>query len=225
MDNRKRIAMIITITIICCAIMAVVDGIIKPHYAVKSGIKLVLFLGLPLIYSLKDRNLSLKQVFKVNKKGLALGFGLCVPLYILILGAYLCLKDFFDFSGITASLTENIGVSRDNFVLVSIYISFINSFLEEFFFRGFACLTLKRFTSVRFAYIFSSLTFALYHVAMMIGWFGAGLFVLVMLGLFVGGMIFNSLNSKSDNIYTSWLVHAFANFAINTIGFMLFGII
>lgn len=39
--------------------------------------------------------------------------------------------------------------------------------------------------------------------------------------LAIGGMIFNWLNEKLDTIYCSWLTHMFANFAINTIGFML----
>ena len=63
------------------------------------------------------------------------------------------------------------------------------------------------------------------HIAIMTGWFSAWVFVITVAGLFVGGLIFNRLNAESDNIYTSWLVHMFANFGINTIGFMLFGII
>ena len=110
-------------------------------------------------------------------------------------------------------------------MLSVIYISFINSLLEEFFFRGFAFLSLKRLTGRGFAYVFSSLSFALYHVAMMIGWFSLPLFMLMLAGLFVGGMIFNYLNEKCENVYTSWLVHMFANLGINTVGFILFGII
>ena len=60
---------------------------------------------------------------------------------------------------------------------------------------------------------------------MMIGWFGIGIVLLALAGLYVGGVIFNILNEKSENIYASWLSHMFANFAINTIGFILFGII
>lgn len=36
-----------------------------------------------------------------------------------------------------------------------------------------------------------------------------------------GGLIFNWLNEKLGCIYGSWLTHMFANFAINTIGFLL----
>ena len=38
----------------------------------------------------------------------------------------------------------------------------------------------------------------------------------------IGGMIFNKFDEKSETIYLSWLVHMFANFATNSIGFLLF---
>jgi membrane protease YdiL (CAAX protease family) len=97
----------------------------------------------------------------------------------------------------------------------------VNSLLEEFFFRGFVFTNLKRLSGRRLAYIFSASVFSLYHVAMMIGWFSPALFLLVMVGLVAGGMIFNWLNEKTDTIYCSWLTHMLANFAINTIGFLL----
>ena len=56
---------------------------------------------------------------------------------------------------------------------------------------------------------------------MMLGWFSPVLFLLALTGLAAGGMIFNFLNEKAETIYCSWLVHMFANFAINTIGFLL----
>lgn len=224
-NNRKKAFIISAIVIVFCVIMAVVDGVLKADYFAKSGVKLVLFLGFPALYALLDKELQIKPLFSVKKQGLKHALCLCILVYAVILGGYLLLKDVFDFSAITGVLTENIGVTGKNFVFVSLYISFVNSLLEEFFFRGFAFLTLKRVSGRRLAYIFSSIAFAVYHVAMMIGWFSAGLFLLVMAGLFAGGMIFNYLNEKSGTIYPSWFVHMFANFAINTIGFMLFGII
>ncbi|MEE1046650.1 MAG: type II CAAX endopeptidase family protein [Clostridia bacterium] len=223
--DRKRATAIIAIVVFCCAVMAVVDGIIQPHYAVKSAVKVALFLILPFGYSFINKELSLKSLFMANKKGIGIALLLCIPVYIVILGGYLLLKDVFDFSAVTSSLTGNIGVSKENFPIVALYISFVNSLLEEFFFRGFAFLTLRKAVSEKTAYIFSSAVFALYHIAIMTGWFSAGVFAITLSGLFIGGLIFNLLNSKSGNIYTSWFVHMFANFAINTIGFMLFGII
>lgn len=225
MNGKKRMWIISFIVVLCCAAMAVVDGIIKPHYAIKSGIKLSLFLVLPFVYSWVTKDIDLKSLFKADKKGIKMAFLMCIPVYIIILGGYMALKDIFDFSNITTTLTEGIGVNRNNFVAVSLYISFVNSLLEEFFFRGFAFMTLKKVSTAKFAYIFSSLMFALYHVAMMISWFSIWVYLIIVAGLIAGGMIFNYINSKSKSIYTSWFVHMFANFAINTVGFILFGII
>ena len=223
--NVKKAVVMVTLIILFCAFMAVVDGVFKADYFIKSIIKFVLFLILPAIYSLFDKDIKVKNVFKPKKKGLKQSFVLCISVYVIILGGYFLLKDVFDFSSITTSLTNNIGVTGKNFIFVSLYISFVNSLLEEFFFRGFAFITLKRITGRKFAYLFSAAMFSIYHIAMMIGWFDMGVFLIVMAGLFAGGLIFNYLNEKSSTIYPSWLVHMFANFAINTIGFILFGII
>ncbi|MDY6229017.1 MAG: type II CAAX endopeptidase family protein [Clostridium sp.] len=221
--NKKTIILIV---LIGCLIMGFIDAVIRPDYLVKSFIKIMLFSIMPIIYSRYDKELNLSSLFKVKSKReiiIALLAGLAV--FLFILGAYLIIGRFFDFSNVTSSLSENIGVDKENFILVAIYISFVNSLLEEFFFRGFAFLKLKEVSTRKFAYIFSALAFALYHVAMMIGWFDISLFILTIGGLFIGGLIFNYFNEKYKNIYVSWLIHMFANFAINYIGFMLFNII
>ena len=78
---------------------------------------------------------------------------------MIIVVAYSLTKGIFDFSGITKSLSNNIGVTGERFIWVALYISFINSLLEEFFFRGFAFLTLKKLTTRKVAYIFSAILF------------------------------------------------------------------
>ena len=218
----KRSAVLIILAgLLCCAAMALVDGLWQPAYALKSGIKVVLFLLIPLGLSLLQKDVAFRELFRFRKKGFAIALGLGIGIYGVILGAYLLVRNWFDFSGIAKSLSQNAGVTKDNFLFVSLYISFANSLLEEFFFRGFLFTNLKRLRSRSFAYGFSALLFSVYHVAMMIGWFSPVLFILVMVGLMAGGMIFNWLNERLDTIYCSWLTHMFANFAINTIGFML----
>lgn len=225
MRKLNKTFMISAMVIFFCVFMAIIDGILQADYAIKSAIKLVIFLGLPALYTLSDKKLQIKTLFVMNRRGIGLALCLGILIYFIILGGYLLLKNVFDFSAITTSLTDNIGVNRDNFIFVSLYISFVNSLLEEFFFRGFAFLTLKRVSTRKFAYLFSAIAFSIYHIAMMIGWFSVEVFLIVLIGLFVGGLIFNYLNEKSNTIYPSWFVHMFANFAINTVGFILFDII
>ena len=210
------------LVIIACIVMGIVDAVIQPGYAIKSAIKIIMFLLIPIVYGLFLKEFNIKNLMKPDKKGLCIALCLGFVIYGVVLGAYWIFKDVFDFSALTGSLNETTGVNKSNFIWVAIYISFVNSLLEEFFFRGFSFITLKKLTSRRFAYVFSSMAFALYHIAMMMGWFGLPVILISLVGLFIGGMIFNRFDEKRENIYLSWLIHMFANFATNTIGFILF---
>ena len=219
--KKRSTVLVLAVTVLCCVAMALVDVVLRPGYAVKSAIKIAVFMLIPLIASRIDRGVLYLPLLRPKKKGALPAIGLGIGIYGVILGGYFLVSPFFDFSQIAGALTANVGVTKENFLYVSLYISFANSFLEEFFFRGFVFTNLKQHAGRKLAYIFSALAFSLYHVAMMIGWFSPALFLLVMAGLVIGGMIFNWLNEKLDTIYCSWLTHMFANFAINTIGFML----
>lgn len=222
----KKKNTIILIVLLGCVIMGFIDAVIRPQYLIKSFVKIILFSLMSILYSRYNKDLNLNSLFKVkSKKEIIIALISGAAVFSFILGAYLILGGFFDFSNVVSSLSENVGINNNNFIFVAIYISFINSLLEEFFFRGFAFLKLKEVSTRRFAYIFSSLAFALYHVAMMIGWFDISLFILTLSGLFIGGIIFDYFNEKYKNIYVSWLIHMFANFAINTVGFILFNMI
>ncbi|GGM30321.1 CAAX amino protease [Paraliobacillus quinghaiensis] len=225
METRRSLVVILLLVTVACVIMAWIDAILSPDYTIKSSIKLVLFLLIPASYALLDRTTSFRQLFKLEKGEILFPLLLGVGVYAFIIGAYFLVGPFFDLSNITVSLENNIGVSKSNFVFVALYISFVNSLLEEFFFRGFAFLSLKKVSSRKIAYIFSAGAFSLYHVAIMTSWFSPMLFVLLVVSLFIAGLLFNWLNEKNNTIYPSWMVHLSANLAINTIGFILFGII
>lgn len=228
MKKKTQAKSYVILTVLLSTIMmCIVDGIIVPPYFVKSAIKIFMFLMIPMLYFVfyKEKSEYLKNLFIPKKKDFLLALGLGAGVFIVILGAYFWLKPLIDLSTIEEALVSGTGVTADNFIVVAIYISFVNSLLEEFFFRGYAFLILKKEKSKKFAYIFSSLMFALYHVGMTNGWFSILIYLLAMLGLFLGGCIFNFLNDKCENIYPSWLVHMCANFAINTIGLILFQII
>jgi len=218
---KKQSYLIIGITLFACTVMGVVDALIQPGYVVKSIIKLSMFLLLPVIYARIDRSCDLKSLFRVDRKGILIAAGMGAAIFAVILGAFFLFRNVFDFSSLAGSLTSSTGVNKENFLFVAIYISLVNSLLEEFFFRGFSFLCLCRASKRWFAYIFSAGVFALYHIAMMIGWFSWIVVLLALTGIFIGGLIFSFFNEKYDNIYLSWLIHMCSNFAINIIGFIL----
>ncbi len=217
--KHQKSAVLLTV-LLCCAAMAVVEGVLRPGYAAKSAIKVALFGGSVALYALKSRDPAVREMFSRTsmKQALLLSLGV----YGFLLGSYWILRSLIDLGTISRGLMEKENITAGNFLFVALYISVCNSFLEELFFRGFAYLTLRRHWQEMPARIFSAAAFAVYHVFILQGWFSVWIFVLALTGLFVAGLLFNYLDRKGS-LFPSWLVHASANLAINTVGLMMFG--
>ena len=223
---RQKRFYVIASTVACALAMSFVDGVIQPPYGLKSLLKVVLFLLVPLGYFGHFRAWdSLKALFILKKRELAVALALGIGAFGVITGGYMVISRFFSLEEAILTLTRDGGVSPDNFLYVSFYIALVNSLLEEFFFRGYAFLNLKSLTSRPFAYIFSAVLFAVYHLGMVSGngnpliWGGA------LILLTASGLILNALNEHSGSILTSWLLHMCANLGINAVGFYVFGMI
>lgn len=221
--NKKSMYIVLSLFVFSF-LVTFVDAFVHPPYFSKIPIKILFFLVLPLFYFVinKEAFCDFKSLFRFRKKGLVMSILLGVGLYIIIVGGFLLTRNVFDYSAVTKSLTEGMGITKENYIYVVVYISFANSFLEEFFFRGFGFVLVKKYTCRLFAYLYSPLLFAFYHVGMTFAMFEPVLLMLVMAGLVLGGVIFNHLNEKNENIYASWFTHMFANFAMHTVGFILF---
>jgi membrane protease YdiL (CAAX protease family) len=222
----RKISIMSSVFVFSIAV-TLIDAFIHPNYFVKIPIKIVFFLALPMLFFVKNREAfsDFKKLFVFRKSGILKAFLLGLGVYAVIVGGFLLTRNIIDYSNVTSNLTDGMGITASNFIYVSLYISLMNSFLEEFFFRGFGFITLKKYTTRKVAYIFSSVLFAIYHVGMLVGMFEFWALLLLLFGLIIGGCIFNFLNELNDNVYPSWFVHMFANFAINTVGFILFGIL
>lgn len=224
--NKKSLYIIISLLLLSLSV-TFVDAVIKPNYFLKIPIKIIFFIVIPMSYFIINRKefKEFKKLFTFKRKGIlkSLLFGLVV--YFIIVGGYFLTRNILDFSLVASNLTNSMGITADNFIYVSLYISLMNSFLEEFFFRGYGFITLKKHTNKVFSYLYSPILFTVYHMGMMIGSFHIPTFILILICLFISGCIFNYLNEKHDNIYPSWFVHMFANFGINTVGFILFGVL
>ena len=218
-ETKKSLWLIITV-LICCTAMAVIETIIEPAYFVKSLFKIMLFLIIPIIFIKLQKEKVFLDSFSLNKKEVLKLSGLGIIIYVIIMVAFLLTMGIFDYSSLVNSLSTDQNVSHNSFVLIALYISFCNSLLEEFLFRFIAFIKLSEYTSKRVAYIFSACSFSLYHVAMIGGSFPFPLLMLALVGLAVGGGIFNYVDDKNKNIYNSWIIHMFADFALMTVWYM-----
>lgn len=213
MKQTQRI--LCTIVLICLS-MAFLEAVIQPGYAAKSAIKLLLFAAA--VCTIGD----VRRWFR--REGLGMGLLLGGGIFAVILLVFFLFRPFLDLDAIAAGLMGKEGISRENFLWVALYISIVNSLLEELLFRGLGYLELRRHAPEGFAMIFSAAAFAAYHVAILDGWFTWWVYGLCMLGLFLGGLIFNLLDRRGS-LLPSWLAHSGANLAINTVGLIMFGLL
>lgn len=223
MEKQPRIIFLPLLIGFCCLFMFAVEVFWQPGYWGKSLLKLVAFALLPLFYCLlATPKISLRfcKITERSQLKYCLLWGGAV--FAIILCGYAVFAALIDLPQIATILQQNLAVNKDNFLFVAIYISLVNSFLEEFFFRGVAYFPLVDILGKKKAALFASLAFSLYHVAILLGWFSVWLFFLILLGLFAAGLFFIWLDETYQTIFASWLVHGCANLAINTIGFLMF---
>lgn len=206
--------------VVLCILMFIVE-LLGVTYLTKTILKVILFLCVPIIYSLVAKEVDIISFLRIkNTKSILKSIIQGVGVYIAIILGYIIIKDYIPPEQIINSLNK-MDITLNNFLFVSLYISFVNSFIEEFLFRGFAVIGATTESNNIFYIIMSSLIFSLYHIGIMVNWFSIPVFVLLIIGLFLCGLFFCFLNRKKSNIYSSWMVHMFANFAINSIGFYM----
>ena len=218
-NNDKNKLFIMLYVVLCCIFMAFIELIIEPNYLIKSIIKIIMFFGIPFIIT-RLLKINILNNFKINKKEIIKLFKMGIVIYLVGFILYLILKNVFDFSEIVHSLMVDQQVTEKQLIFVAIYLSFGNSILEEFMFRLISFIKLKEYCSRNFAYIFSSIMFSFYHIAMISIGFPLPLTFLSLIGLFILGILFNWLDEKDNNIYNSWFIHMFCDFLIMTIGFI-----
>ncbi len=219
-NHRGNTYGVMGLVLLCCVIMALVETILEPAYAVKSAIKVVVFLLLPLLFARAAGIKRFNPMLVPDKKHILPLLALGCLVYVVILGAYALTKSIFDYAALVQSLSADQNVAPASFVWVALYISFGNSFLEEFLFRFVSFLKLSDYTNRKTAYRFSAIAFAVYHIAMIGTAFPPLLLVLSLIGLTVGGYLFDYVDETGGTFYYSWIIHMFADFAIMTIWYL-----
>ncbi|MDL4840855.1 CPBP family intramembrane glutamic endopeptidase [Aquibacillus rhizosphaerae] len=209
-----------------CFVLYWLTQIADVNYLLQTIFKVAVFITIPMMYYVKVRKIDVRRLFEITlPKPTKIAWLFAISTFTIILIAYYSLGSFVDFDLIANELTEKSQITPDNFLFVGLYITFGNSFVEEFFFRGFIFKNLYHLNDKKTAYLFSSLLFSIYHISIFQTWFDIWLVLLCLISLFSVGLLFNWLNTKSNGFINSWLVHIFADAAIIIIGFIMFSII
>lgn len=226
MDKKdcRYISKIIALSLLLCGSFYMIEQFTNTSYLITTMSKIILFgVVVSIIYFIDTKKSIINLILPKGKKGdTRLGIILGIAVLVIVYIGYFIFKGMIDLDIIMKELTETSKVTKVNYPLVALYITFGNSFLEEIFFRGFIFLQLYAKGYKKTAYVFSAGLFAVYHVAIFKTWFNPIIIFITLIGLFLGGIIFNYINTKSKSIMNSWLVHIFADISIVSIGFIMF---
>lgn len=225
----KKLTKLTFSMILAVFIMYMIERFLQPGYFIKSIIKIIVFTGTIYIVNRFFLDIHLESFFEALGIRKIKTMKICIILafltYFTIIFGYYMIRNYIDAAQITNNLLAKENIDQSNFVYVTLYISFVNSFLEEAFFRGFAFLKVKQLGYRKYGYFMSAFMFAIYHIGIMTSWFDPIIFILLIFLLFIAGIILNYLCERSESFLASWLIHIAANLGINTIGFVLLGIL
>ena len=217
--QNKNVWFITIFSLIACVLHAVMLQTPFNNYAYTSAFKVATFILFPLIYLKISKDGTVKEFFSLfsmnrDRKKIKFSFLLGVGTFAVIVIGFIAAQPLLDRTMIMDALVSY-GITRDNAFFVGLYIVFINAAVEELFFRGFVFMLLYRMNFKRFAHIYSSLLFAIYHLTILNAAMAPLIFILCMVGLVVAGLIFNMLVVKCKSLGGSLIVHISANLALN----------
>ncbi|MFF2528898.1 CPBP family intramembrane glutamic endopeptidase [Brevibacillus sp. NPDC058079] len=106
------------------------------------------------------------------------------------------------------------GIERRWILVFSFYLVFINSLLEELFWRGFVLQRLRASLSILMSIFLSSFFYSLYHLIISTILFGFRNGLLITSMVFGAGLIWGWMKGMFPSIYPNWFSHLFADLGL-----------
>lgn len=219
MKTRNKTLIIIGYGVLCIIALFIIEQLLQIPYVIKTAIKVPLFTVVPWVLNRFFLGTHIGFDFPKETRKL---LGISVLLMVVaMLITYVAVYAVVDVDRIMADFDERMKIGKSMMILAGLYTCFVNSLIEEYFFRGFICLGLIQKNKVKLGYVVSALAFALYHISIFFAWFSLPLLLLALLGLVIGGVIFAYFADKTHSLVGSWIIHVVADVVV--IGLGLFG--
>ena len=205
----KRIIIYSLVSIIA---LVVLEEVLSLTYIPKQFLRITLFLVIPMLGIYVLRKSNLKTEIKLEKptwKELKIPLLVSIVIFLGTVGGYFMLQFMFEAEGVIAG-AEELGITPKTVWIWAFYLSFVNSLVEEFFFRGYIFYTLEK-RSYKLAIIVSSLLWSIYHVIIFITLFDIWTVLFTIVGLFIIGVLLAYINKFGKSFINSWIVHIFAD--------------
>jgi membrane protease YdiL (CAAX protease family) len=188
----------------------------------------VIQFGLPFVWViLFDR--SAIKVGQIRPNGIRLGvlFGLAVAvfafaIYVGVLRESALLVDAPE--RLRSKLRDFCAATPLRYAALVAFLSVINSFLEEYYWRWFVFARLKKYVPLAAAIVISSLGFMSHHIIVLSVYFPGRFWSAVVpfsLAIALGGGVWAWIYQKSGSLIGPWISHLIVDVAVMTIGYDL----
>lgn len=210
-------------SIFAVVVLVSLEQIFGLQYISKQVARIFLFVLIPLaiIYFARESSVRKEIQFELPTiKELKIPLIASLVIFVGTIGGYFVIQFMFDATKVIEGL-EDIGIGMHNVWLWAIYLSFVNSLIEEFFFRGYIYFALEK-KSTTLAMVVSSIMFSAYHMVLMILLFNVWTVLFTIVGLFIVGLFLAYMNRFGKSFINSWIIHISADIAIVLIGIYMF---
>lgn len=207
---------IISYSFVCLIVLYAIEQVLMTPYIIKTIIKIPMFTLLPFL--INHYLIKLKFSLRIKKSEQRYILKWSVLVFVITFAVAFALKSFIDVEAVSSDFSNRMMLSNRDMILAAVYTIFVNSLIEEYFFRGFIFQGLLKQGWHKTAYIISAAAFAVYHVSIFEAWFGIRLMMVMLLGLFAGGLIFAYFVKKTESILAPWFIHISADLALIIFG-------
>jgi len=156
-------------------------------------------------------------------QGIAFGLVTAVAIQLLY---HLLLSKTAAFADMAPRLREKVAgmgaLSPARFLLLGAFISFIHSFLEEYYWRWFVYARLRPLAGLGTANLVSSVGFMLHHILVVgvyLGWSNWPLVGLLSMGVAVGGLVWAWMFERFGNVTSPWVSHLLVDCSLIAVGY------
>ncbi|PCJ61831.1 MAG: hypothetical protein COA79_05925 [Planctomycetota bacterium] len=181
------------------------------------------FLGLPLIYW-RLRGFNFKKLiahYKINE--FKISFGIISGLFIsvlILLSFFFYFKENLDGSQLKFMLDKFDLIKY--FIVMAIFISFWNSFIEEYYWRMFVLdFSDDILKSIKLRIIWNGLFFSVHHFFILMAYLPTNYAIIFSVGTGFGGMIWAYMRVKNLSIWQCYVSHLLVDLSVMYIGYMM----
>lgn len=140
---------------------------------------------------------------------------------VIFLSYWWIAKPFLDESALK-NMLKGVGITHVyQYLLLAIYLTFVNSLIEEYVFRWFFYKQFQRIFSDHFAIVASALLFTLHHSVVLAAYVPWYFNALASLGVLSGGLLWSWLYYRYGQIWPSYVSHIGADVGVFLIGYQM----